>query len=202
MKHLYPVPLSASANAGEFAAEMNSFIQERVHSALEHLVSDENKLWLKHGRTWGQSVSDEPKGELTQTSAAGEVPFAAIRANEVSVFANQAEQMARAMSDQIARHIYETVSAGAESVGNVVSVKEAGSSAAAFLSMLERTEFSVGRDGKVQFPSLHLGPDQFKKWKAELDAQGPEFKAKVDRLTAEKIQAALEREQVRLGKYE
>ena len=45
------------------------------------------------------------------------------------------------------------------------------------------------------------GIDVHKKMLADLNAQGPEFKAEVERITQQKSAEALQREQERLGKY-
>jgi hypothetical protein len=168
--------------------------------SLEHLVSEENRLTLRHGVTWGGS-GRSPKNELTESRAEGQVSIESIKSNNVAELARFLTQMAEAMSEQIASRIYQTVSEGADSVGNVVSAREEGSGAAAFLAMLKRIEFGVGSDGKVSLPSIHIAPGGAEKLLKELEAQGPEFRAEVELVKQQKAEAALSREHDRLSKY-
>jgi hypothetical protein len=198
----HQLPAIESSNAKKFSAEMQSFVQVNVHASLEHIVAEENKLWLRHGHSWGQVTSGSTKNELKATSAEGQVQFEAIKKNEVSALADAIVHMVTSMSAQITTDIYQSISAAAESVGNVVSTSAAGSTPAAFLEMMKKIELSVDRDGRVQLPSLHLGPEQAEKLIAELQKQPPEFKAEFERVKAEKSAAALEREQQRLNKFD
>jgi len=196
------LPAIESANAKKFAAEMQSFVQANVHASLEDMIAEENKLWLRHGHSWGQVTSNSTQNELKATRAEGQVQFDAIRKNEVSALADATAHMINSMAGQIKTDIYQSISAAAESVGNVVSTSAAGSTPAAFLEMIKKIEFSVGRDGKVQLPALHLGVGQAEKLIAELEKQPPEFRAEFERVKAEKSAAALEREQQRLSKFD
>jgi hypothetical protein len=97
--------------------------------------------------------------------------------------------------------MYEMVSDAAASVGNVVDAKATGSIAESFLEMLRKTEVGVDRDGTISMPQLHVHPDTWVKMEEELRSQPPEFGAEVERIQAEKAEAAFDREATRKGRY-
>lgn len=109
--------------------------------------------------------------------------------------------LVQGMASAMTRDIFATVNDAAESSGNVVSQREAGSPARAFLEMLKKIEFGVNARGEVTLTSLHAPPGLGEKMLEDLNAQGPEFRAEVQRIKREKAEAALERERKRLGRY-
>ena len=75
------------------------------------------------------------------------------------------------------------------------------SPAEAFLAALEMIEFGIDENGEVSLPQFHMGREGFEKTMADLEAQGPEFTERVDKVKAEKSERAREREKERLAKF-
>jgi hypothetical protein len=121
--------------------------------------------------------------------------------NDLNAFRSFLDTMCQAMSGQMQSEIYSTVSEAADSVGNTVSGKEAGSLAAAFLEMLKKIEFGVDSNGQVTLPSIHVSPEMGRKMLEELNAQTPDFYQEVERIKLEKVTAALQKERERLARY-
>jgi hypothetical protein len=105
------------------------------------------------------------------------------------------------MQRQFIEMLYTTISASAEATGNVIDAKAAGSIAASFLEMLKKIELAVDRNGEVKMPEIHVAPALGRKMIAELEAQPPEFREQVERVKAEKMASAFEREKERKERF-
>lgn len=62
-------------------------------------------------------------------------------------------------------------------------------------------EFGVGKDGGVQLPQLHVGPDTFVNLKESLASAPPDLEQRIEDLKATKTKEALERETYRRKKF-
>ena len=98
------------------------------------------------------------------------------------------------MERQFAFNIYGLVNTAAEKTGNVVDARAAGSIAKSMLEILRKIELGVDRDGNVSMPQIHVGPEMFQRITKELENVPPELKAEIERVKAEKVQAALQGE--------
>jgi hypothetical protein len=105
------------------------------------------------------------------------------------------------MDRQFAQMMYGAVGKAAESAGNVVDAKQKASFAEAFVGSLEKIEFGVDRHGNVTLPELHVGPDIHEKVVAELTAQPPEYRQRLDKLIAQKSEQAMAREAARKARF-
>jgi hypothetical protein len=196
------VPAPSLRESAEFQSALNQSLARHVQDSLSHMVAPENKLRLHHGRSWGGGEeSGSAEGTLRQTSAQTAVPFEAVLKNDVAALPRFITALADTIISEMKQSIYATVSAASDHAGNVVSVKAAGSPAQAFLQMLKTIEFGVNSNGEVSLPAMHVSPEAGKKMLEDLNAQGPEFKAEVERIKREKSAEALRREQERLDKY-
>jgi len=115
------------------------------------MVAPENKLRLHHGKSWGQNRDGGPgsQGVLKQTSTETTLTFESIVRNDLTALRDFVTTLPEAVSSAVQKDMYATVSAAADSVGNVVSQREAGSPAKAFLEMLKKIEFGVNARGEV-----------------------------------------------------
>lgn len=197
------VPAPSSQRAEEFQRGVDRFIAERISEYLNDYIAPENRLRLHHGRSWGTTIEEvsEHSGSLKERSAETTVSFESIAQNDLKVLVGFLTTLVQGMASAMTRDIFATVTDAAESAGNVVSQQEAGSPAEAFLEMLKKIEFGVNAQGEVTLPALHAPPGLGKKMLEYLNAQGPEFRAEVQRIKREKAQAALQRERERLGRY-
>ena len=197
------VPAPFSQGAEEFQRGVDRFIAAQINEHLNDYIVPENRLRLHHGRSWGTTLEDvsEHSGSLKERSAETTVSFESIAQNDLKVLVDFLTTLAQGMASVMTRDIFATVSDAAESSGNVVSQREAGSPARAFLEMLKKIEFGVNARGEVTLPAFHAAPRVGKKMLEDLNAQGPEFRAEIQRIKREKTEAALERERERLGRY-
>ena len=109
--------------------------------------------------------------------------------------------MVEGVHSEFMKMIYQTVHEATERTGNVVDAEQHGSPAKAFMEMLRKIEFGVDRDGAVSRPQIHLGSEIYEKFTKDIEAQGVEFREKVEELTAAKEAAALEREAKRKARF-
>jgi hypothetical protein len=197
------IPAPAPRESAEFQTALGNFLASHVENSLSDMVAPENKLRLHHGRSWGGGGEDtgSSEGTFKVTSAETMVPFESVLRNDMTALPHYIEALAETIVGAMKRNIYATVSAASERVGNVVSVRDAGSPAKAFLQMLRAVEFGVNSKGEVSLPAMHLSPEMRKTMLDDLSAQGPQFQAEVERIKKEKTGEALRREQERLDKY-
>jgi hypothetical protein len=196
------VPFLARRQSSEFGSSVARFIQEQVDMSLERMVAAENRMQLTHGQSWSTGPKDIDKpSQMKSVSSEVSLLFAALANNDMSAMRDGLAQISEQMVGSIHTDLYSLVSEVSEATGSVVSKSAEGSYATAFLAALKQIDFGVDRAGKVTLPAVHAPPTSAEKMLAELNAQGPEFRAEVERITAEKTEAALARERERLGKY-
>jgi hypothetical protein len=198
-----PIPAPKTKQAEHFQLAASTYVGRLVQDSLTHMVAPQNKLRLHHGRSWGDGRDGlgGSQGNLKLSSAQTTITFDSVMRNDVVALRDFVKLVSEKMSADMTKHIYATVSAAADSVGNVVSMAAAGSPSNAFLEMLQKVEFGVNSKGKVSLPSIHLSPEAWQKMLDDMNSQGPEFREKVERIKHEKGLAALQREQARQDKY-
>lgn len=185
-----------------FEASVASLLAKMQAESRQMFVSQQNVLRMNHGKTWVHAASDpEPDTSMHTISAGYEIPFKDIADNDLSLIARSILPLNEEMQKQFALNMYGVIGAGAEKVGNVVDAKATGSIAASMLEVLRKIELGVDRDGKVSMPQLHVGPEMAERIKKELKDVPPEIEAEIERVKAEKIQQALDREAERKAKF-
>lgn len=175
----------------------------RLHEREQSIfVSPHNVLRMNHGSQWVHSArAPEPDTSMHSISTEWLIPFKDIADNDLSLIARAIQPISEDMSRQFAQRMYGVVSAAAESVGNVVDAKIAGSVTASLIEMMSKIELGVDRDGNVSMPQIHVGPEAYDKLAKALENLEPEVAAELERLKKEKSQQALEREAERRAKF-
>lgn len=178
-------------------------IRSTIQNNVQQFVAPENVQHLYHGEAWVHNVdtADPEPGQFTEHMVELEVKFQDIADNDFSVLPRYIHDTAEGMTSQTVSELFSVVAKSTEKSGNNVSVKEEGSFKQAFLRMLETIEFSVGRDGQVQRPEMHLSPQMYEQILPELQQEDETFRQQVDAITKEKEQQALQAEADRLAKF-
>jgi hypothetical protein len=194
------VPAPAVRECRDFQTQVVQFLDGQLQLELDKMIAPENRYKLTHGVSWGAPTDGGPD-RFERATGQTSMNLAALANQELDAVGAILSSLSEQMNAAIIGGLYETVSEAADKVGNVVSSRQQGSAANAFLEMLRKLEFGVDRQGRVSFPSLHVHPEAGAKLLAELQAQGPDFHEEVRRVQKEKVESALAREQERLGKY-
>jgi len=105
------------------------------------------------------------------------------------------------MTRQLMETMYAKVEEGAEAVGNVVDAKQFDSPALAFLEGLKRVEFGVDRQGNPSRPQLRLGQAALEALQRDFAKHGEELQDKIQEITKQKEQEAVERNKSRLRRF-
>lgn len=173
-------------------AEIVSAQQKAV---LSSFMLDENVLHFKHSTAWDYPANDfsEP-GEMETVSAQFMVPFQRIVDADMTLISESVGSITKQLTDAVVGKLYETMSDACDRSGNVVKESSLPESV---LAALEKVEFSVGADGNVQLPQLHMHPDNVLK----LQDQPDEFLEKVREIKTRKSEQAIALEQKRKSKY-
>jgi hypothetical protein len=186
----------------EFETSVASLLGKMQASSREMFVSQHNVLRMNHGGTWVHAASDpEPDTSMHTISAEYVIPFKDIADNDLSLIARSILPLNEEMQKQFGLHMYGLIGAAADKVGNVVDAKATGSFPASMLEMLRKIELGVGRDGTVSMPQIHVGPGMAERIAKELENVPPEIEAEIQRVKAEKVQQALDKEAARKAKF-
>lgn len=165
-------------------------------------VNEENILRMNHGARWVHSAREEdPDTTMHRISIEWVLPFKDLADNDLSLIARSILPISEDMQRQFAENMYGVVGAAAEKVGNVVDARAAGSFPQSMLEMLKKIELGVDRDGSISMPQTHVDAKTFERMKSEFENVSPELEAEFERVKADKIQAALDREAERKAKF-
>ena len=185
-----------------FVASLTSAIRSIQRKFVREHISEENMQRFRHGTAWTyRANSDAGSGNLQTLSSGWEVKFEDIITGDLSLIEKSLLGVSEDMQRQFMQMMYATISDACDRVGNVVDGKQTGSIAASFVEMLRKIELTVSRDGQVHMPQIHVSPETGEKMLAELKAQPPEFEEEVERIKAEKIALAHQRERERRARY-
>lgn len=180
-------------------SKLMALLQESSRAAL---VSPQNVYSFHHGKEWVHSASEPMPDTLFHSiSAEFVIPFKDIADNDLNLIARAILPLCEDMSRQFTQNIYRVVGAAAESVGNVVDAKAAGSIEASFFEMMSKIEFGVDRDGKVRLPQIHVGREAYEKLRETMENMSPEAATKFEQLKAQKSEEALRREAERKARF-
>jgi hypothetical protein len=196
------VPFPYKHGAKAFNEQFRTLVAESFRHEVDNVIPPENSHALYHGRNWTEERPDgsEMESKIEEHTTETTLKFDDIIQCRFSVLADQILSIVSQMRDEFMKSLYSRISEGVEQVGNVVDARGM-NPADAILAMLRKIEFGVNREGQVSRPEIHLHPDAVEKITEALDNAGPEFKAEVDRVTAEKEAEALKREAARVARF-
>lgn len=197
------IPFSFETECIAFEKSFNASIAALLHEMRKTFLSSDNIIGYSHGRKWRSHavVQADEDGEFTEHSTEIVTKFDDIVANDLSIISKTRDEILKNMQMQFMGSMYSTVSEAAEKSGNVVSAKSGVPNAQTFLDLLKKIEFGVDKDGRPSLPEIHASPAVADAMLEELSSQGPDFKAEVERIKKEKIEAALQREEERRSKF-
>jgi hypothetical protein len=187
---------------GTFEKSVAILMSKMQEKSRKMFVSEHNVLRMNHGGSWIRAARDpEPDTSMHTISAEWTIPFKGIAENDLSLIGRTILPINEEMEKQFAQNMYGVVGAAAEKIGNVVSTQAAGSFGHAILDMLRKIELSVDRDGNVNMPQMHVGPEFYARLPEEISKVPPAIEAEIERVKAEKVQAAFDREADRKAKF-
>lgn len=186
----------------EFHQSFVKLLAQIQKESFSKYLKPENTHRFKHGGQWAHPAApDVLPGDMKSHSAQTEVSFDSIVKHDLSVIDRVFRQLAESMEKQFTQMMYSTVSAAAESVGNTVDAKAAGSPHEAIAQMLEKIQFSADKFGNVDLPTIHVGPEAFQRLQRSAADAPPEFHQRVEAIKARKIAEALEHEVQRKARF-
>ena len=185
-----------------FERSVTALIARLQERSRKTFVSEHNVLRMNHGSNWVHSARNpEPDTSMHTLSSEWTIPFKDIAENDLGLISRIILPVSEEMDKQFAQNMYGVVGAAAQKIGNVVDAKTAGSFGASMLEMFRKLELGVDRDGNVSMPQMHVGPDLYARLPEEMSKVPPEINAEIERVMAEKIQDALNREVERKAKF-
>ncbi|MES2878263.1 MAG: hypothetical protein V4713_07555 [Pseudomonadota bacterium] len=186
----------------EFQQSFVKLLAQMQKATVSKYLNPENTHMFKHGGQWAHPAApDVIPGDMKAHSAQTAVSFDKLVNHDLTVIDQVLRQLTESMERQFMQMMYSTVSAAAESVGNVVDAKAVGSTHEAIAQMLERVEFSSDKFGNVTPPTIHAGPETIQALlKSAADAP-PEFHQRIEAINARKTAEALEREIQRKARF-
>ena len=188
--------------AAAFGTAFSLMLGKLQKEVVSQYISPGNTHRLRHGGDWNHPGVPEAIGGGMQThSAVVETKFQDLIDNDLSAIDRSARHLIEAMHQQFAQMLYSTVSVACDQTGNTVDAKAERSLEGAFMAMIEKIQFSADKNGKINFPEMHVAPDTGARMLAALEATSPEYKVRLEVITARKIEEALEREVERKAKF-
>lgn len=169
---------------------------------ISQYISPGNTHRFRHDGDWEHPGAPETIGGGVQThSAIVETQFQNLVDNDLGSIDRTAQHLIETMHRQFAQMLYSTVGAACDQTGNTVDAKAEGSLENAFMAMMEKVQFSVDKNGKVNLPEVHVAPDIGARMIAALEATPPEYKERLEVLKTRKVEEALGREVERKAKF-
>jgi len=162
----------------------------------------DNTQRFKHGGQWAHPAAPQAQTTgLKEHSSETSVSFEKIANHDLTVIKEVVGGLVEDMERQFAQMMYSSVSAAAESVGNVVDTPSAGLPREAFAQMLEKIEFASDKFGTVTLPEIHSHPIAAKKLQQSIAEAPPEFHQRIEEIKARKAAEALAREVERKARF-
>ena len=194
---------SFSAEKAQFDKAFTALIAKLARLERAKIIPTENVMQYSHGVKWvavSSDSSDEESQMSTHTTEAL-INMQDVREHNLEALPALLRDIVGKMNDSLQKTIYQTQSESCEKSGNTISAKDYETSADAFLATMKKIEFGVDKEGKVSRPEFHVSPETFDKFQKEAEAQGQNFKNKVEKVIEEKSKAALEREKLRRARF-
>ena len=185
-----------------FGDSLQKLVLDIYRQQITQHVSKGNMQSFHHGRGWLTVREDETeRATLGQVRVNLAIKYSSIIDNNTQSLFQFLSNFVEGFTSQAVDQLYQTISDACDKSGNVVKQSDSSSKAEAFLDILNKIEFSVNENGKVELPHLHVGPDWVKALMDEIHDKEDEFDKEVKRITKEKSKAAIDNEKLRLSKY-
>ncbi|MBB4215250.1 hypothetical protein FHT79_002419 [Rhizobium sp. BK212] len=196
-------PFKYRSRIREFNEAFTRQVAAELQKRRDELISPRNAQKFSHGRMWKTKPTEhgDEAGEMQAHSFELLSRFDDVVNHNLAKFVEARTRMVEGLMAQFQASLYQTISQSTEKSGNTVVMGPDRSPAEAFLAALEMIEFGIDENGEVSLPQFHMGREGFEKTMADLEAQGPEFTERVDKVKAEKSERAREREKERLAKF-
>ncbi|MGR8925280.1 hypothetical protein ACU8MB_16200 [Rhizobium leguminosarum] len=187
----------------EFNEAFTGQVASELQKRRDELISPRNAQKFSHGRMWKTKPTEhgDDAGEMQAHSFELLSRFDDTVNHDLSKLVGAKHRLVEGMTGQFRASLYQTISQSTEKSGNTVFVSPDQSPAEAFLAALEMIEFGIDENGEVSLPQIHMGRESMDKTIADLEAQGPEFNARLEQVKAEKSELARQRESERLSRF-
>lgn len=179
-------------------------LDEIIFEQRAKIIPAKNQLGFHHGARWRMLGSSDPNSESETKVVSHEevLNYGRIVDNDLEVIVEFFTGVVEGMSSALQKQLYETLNEATEQSGNVVNARDFDSLPYAFLEMLKTIQFGVDSDGAISRPEIHMSQDQFDLFVKDAENLGEEFHLKVQEVTAQKEQDALDREGSRIGRFQ
>lgn len=196
-------PFRYSSRIKEFSEAFTKQVAGELQKRRDELISPRNVQKFSHGRMWQTKPTehDDEVGEMQAHSFEFLSRFDDVVNHDLAKFVEAKNGLVEGLMARLQASLYQTISRSTEKSGNTVVVGPELSPAEAFLAALETIEFGVDENGEVSLPQIHMGREAIEKTIADIEAQGPEFTKRIERVKAEKSELARQRERERLAKF-
>ncbi len=196
-------PFRYRSRIKEFSEAFTKQVAAELQKRREELISPRNAQKFSHGRMWKTKPTEhgDEAGEMQAHSFEFLSRFDDVVNHDLAKFVEARNRLVDGLMGQFQASLYETISQSTEKSGNTVVLGPGQSLAEAFLAALEKVEFGIDENGEVSLPQFHMGREGIEKTMADIEAQGPEFTERVERVKAEKSDLARQRERERLAKF-
>ena len=185
-----------------FDASVTALMRTMQDQSRKMFIHEHNVHRMNHGANWVHSAREaEPDTTMHSISAEWTIPFAGIAENDLNLIAQTVRPINEEMERQFVQNIYGVIGSAAAKIGNIVDAKESGSFALSMLEMFRKIEFGVDRDGNVSMPQIHVAPGMYERIVNEMQDVPPDLSEEIERVKAEKVQLALDREIERKAKF-
>lgn len=186
----------------DFHQSFVKLFDEIRKKSISKYMNPENTQRFKHGGYWAHPAAPNVlPGDMREHSTETAVSFEKIVNHDLTVIDQVFRELSDGMERQFAEVMYSTMSAAAESVGNVVDAKAVGMPHEAFAEMLEKIQFSADKYGNVSLPTIHLGEETHQSLQKSFADAPPEFHERLESIKARKIAEAKEREVQRKARF-
>lgn len=198
------IPFISKSLESAVSVAFSNEISGQIRTKQEALLDPNNSSEFQHGKQWASPANDvgDQSGVLEPHSFEMSVHMKEVVAGNPAVIFNNVDKVASGMHNSIERMMFSKLAESAEISGNVVNAGEHGSFPEAFAQMLEKIEMSIDEDGNLQLPTIAVGPEQGEKLMKTLQAAGPEFDKRIDEIKERKRIQALERERLRVERFD
>lgn len=185
---------------------LDSYVHEQVRASLikkrSGLFDESNVHSYRHGSRWTLSASEDGASEMQKMAAESKIHTADVINHETAIIDEYISSMAEQLYGSMMEHVFQTVSQGAESVGNVVTrADHNGNAPLGFLAMLKKIQFGVDRYGRPQRPTMHVAPSTGKHFISSLQSQPREYHIEVENISEQKEKEASARETGRISRF-